>query len=80
LSLQRTENVKKYLVKKGIHPSRILTQYHGIDYGATKEELARRVELSLLSESSFGSHHIFKIDIRYKISKSIVIDMNYKPL
>jgi outer membrane protein OmpA-like peptidoglycan-associated protein len=66
LSLQRTENVKKYLVKKGIHPSRILTQYM-LDYGATKEELARRVELSLLSESSFGSHHIFKIDIRYKI-------------
>jgi outer membrane protein OmpA-like peptidoglycan-associated protein len=48
LSLQRTENVKKYLVKKGIHPSRILTQYHGIDYGATKEELARRVELSFI--------------------------------
>jgi outer membrane protein OmpA-like peptidoglycan-associated protein len=45
LSLQRTENV---MVKKGIHPSRILTQYHGIDYGATKEELARRVELSFI--------------------------------
>jgi outer membrane protein OmpA-like peptidoglycan-associated protein len=45
LSLQRTENVKNIWLK-GIHPSRILTQYHGIDYGA-KEELARRVELSL---------------------------------
>jgi hypothetical protein len=69
LSLQRTENVKKYLVKKGIHP-RILTQYHG-NYGATKEELARRVELSLLSESSF-SHHIFKIDIRYSLNPQLI--------
>jgi outer membrane protein OmpA-like peptidoglycan-associated protein len=48
LSVQRTENVKKYLAKKGIHPSRILTQYHGIDYSATSEELARRVEISFL--------------------------------
>ncbi|UQD55040.1 OmpA family protein [Flavobacterium sp. K5-23] len=48
LSTQRTENVKKYLVKNGIHPSRILTQYHGIDYAANKEEYARRVELSFI--------------------------------
>jgi outer membrane protein OmpA-like peptidoglycan-associated protein len=59
LSLQRTENVKKYLVKKGIHPSRILTQYHGIDYGATKEELLHvESNYPLLSESSFHTPHI----------------------
>jgi hypothetical protein len=79
LSLQRTENVKKYLVKKGIHPSRILTQYHGI-MAPLKKSLHVESNYPLLSESSFGSHHIFKIDIRYKILKSIVIiDMNYKP-
>jgi outer membrane protein OmpA-like peptidoglycan-associated protein len=48
LSVQRTETVKKYLVKQGIHPARILTQYHGIDYSETKDELARRVELSFI--------------------------------
>jgi len=48
LSVQRTESVKKYLVKKGIHPNRILTQYHGIDYDTNNEELARRVEMSFL--------------------------------
>lgn len=48
LSLLRTESVKKALVSIGIHPSRILTQYHGIDYAETNEVLTRRVDVSLL--------------------------------
>lgn len=48
ISLQRTEAVKKLLVNKGIHPTRILTQYHGIDYQATSESLARRVDIEFL--------------------------------
>lgn len=46
LSMLRTENVKKYLINKGIHPSRILSQYHGVDYASTSEENARRVTIS----------------------------------
>ncbi len=48
ISLQRTEAVKKLLVSKGIHPTRILTQYQGIDYLSTSESLARRVDIELL--------------------------------
>ncbi|MGB5435156.1 MAG: OmpA family protein, partial [Maribacter sp.] len=48
ISMQRTEEVKKALILKGIHPTRILTQYHGIDYMAANETDARRVEISLL--------------------------------
>ena len=48
LSLQRTESIKKYLITKGIHPSRILTQYHGIDYSVYNEENARRVDITLI--------------------------------
>ncbi len=48
LSLQRTESVKKALVSKGIHPTRILTQYHGIDYESATNELARRVDIEFL--------------------------------
>lgn len=47
LSMMRTESVKKALISKGIHPVRVLTQYHGIDYKAT-DEIARRVEISIL--------------------------------
>ena len=45
LSQNRAENAKKYLIQQGIHPSRIFTQYHGIDYQATDPAKARRVEL-----------------------------------
>lgn len=48
LSMQRTEAVKKGLMLRGIHPTRVLTQHHGIDYKATNAESARRVELSFL--------------------------------
>ncbi len=46
--MQRTESVKKALINKGVHPTRILTQYHGIDYLSTSESLARRVDIELL--------------------------------
>ncbi len=48
LSIKRTEAVKKALMLKGIHPARILTQYHGIDYSAATDAKARRVELGIL--------------------------------
>lgn len=48
ISMLRTEEVKKALMLKGIHPTRILTQYHGIDYSSKDETDARRVEVSLL--------------------------------
>ncbi|RPD93044.1 OmpA family protein [Aureibaculum marinum] len=48
LSLQRTESVKKILVAKGVHPTRILTQYHGIDYESKSNDKARRVDIDLL--------------------------------
>ncbi|WP_418262107.1 OmpA family protein [Flavobacterium faecale] len=48
LSMRRTENVKKHLILKGIHPSRILTQYHGVDYSVQDESLARRVEIKFM--------------------------------
>ncbi len=48
LSLQRTESAKKMLVSKGIHPTRILTKYYGIDYESATDELARRVDIELL--------------------------------
>lgn len=48
LSLQRTEAVKKALMIRGVHPTRVLTQYHGIDYKAETPAEARRVEISIL--------------------------------
>ena len=48
LSLQRTETVKQYLISKGIHPTRILSQYHGVDYASTNEENARRVTITYI--------------------------------
>ena len=48
LSMQRTEAVKKALMLRGVHPTRILTQYHGIDYSAQSDSEARRVEVSFL--------------------------------
>lgn len=48
LSMQRTEAVKKALMLRGVHPTRVLTQYHGIDYSAKDANKARRVEISLL--------------------------------
>ncbi|MBO0592463.1 OmpA family protein [Cellulophaga sp. E16_2] len=48
LSMERTEIVKKALVNKSIHPTRILTQYHGIDYKNTDLENARRVDITLI--------------------------------
>ena len=48
LSFKRTEAIKRYLISKGIHPSRILSQFHGIDYESINEKEARRVELSFI--------------------------------
>lgn len=48
LSLQRTESIKQYFITKGIHPSRILTQYHGIDYSSQDEANARRVDITYI--------------------------------
>ncbi|WP_445736442.1 OmpA family protein [Mariniflexile sp.] len=48
LSMQRTEAIKLGLIKKGIHPTRILTVYHGVDYEATTDEEARRADISLI--------------------------------
>lgn len=48
LSQHRAETVKKYLMKQGIHPSRIFTEYHGVDYEVTDEPQGRRVELLIL--------------------------------
>ena len=48
LSLQRTEAVKKAMIVRGVHPTRVLTQYHGIDYNANNNVSARRVDIELL--------------------------------
>ncbi len=48
LSMQRTEAIKTTLIAKGIHPTRILTVYFGIDYEAPTDQMARRVDLSLI--------------------------------
>ena len=53
LSMLRAESVKKELIRAGVHTSRIHTQYHGIDYGATNEALARRVDINLLVKRSY---------------------------
>lgn len=47
LSFLRTESVKRYLIAKGIHPSRILSQFHGIDYEATEAD-SRRVDATFI--------------------------------
>ena len=46
LSLKRTESVKQLLIHNGIHPKRILSQYHGVDAAATNEAFARRVDVT----------------------------------
>lgn len=48
LSQKRAESAKKYLMKEGIHPSRIFTQSHGVDYTADNRPAARRADLILL--------------------------------
>ncbi len=48
LSMQRTESIKRALVVSGLAPTRVLTQYHGIDYKALSDSQARRVEISLM--------------------------------
>lgn len=48
LSMRRTESVKRALMSKGIHPTRILTMYYGIDYVATSDIEARRVDITLI--------------------------------
>ncbi|WP_158841345.1 OmpA family protein [Polaribacter sp. L3A8] len=48
LSMLRTEGVKKALMLRGVHATRVLTQYHGIDYSAQSDSQARRVEVSFL--------------------------------
>lgn len=48
LSMQRAEEVKKALMIRGVHPTRVFTQYHGIDYHAENTTKARRVEVSIL--------------------------------
>ena len=48
LSMQRTEAVKQWLMAQSIHPIRILTSYHGIDYTKGSEAEARRVEIKYI--------------------------------
>lgn len=48
LSQQRADQVKKELMAKGIHPSRVFTEYHGIDYQSSDPVKSRRVELIFL--------------------------------
>ena len=48
LSLQRTEAIKAALISKGIHPTRVLTIYYGVDYGASTEAESRRVDMSMV--------------------------------
>lgn len=48
LSFKRTEAIKRYMIEKGVHPTRILTQFHGIDYSSNDESEARRVEASFI--------------------------------
>lgn len=48
LSMQRTEAVKQWLIAQNIHPIRILTSYHGIDYTQNSEAKARRVEIKYI--------------------------------
>ncbi len=48
LSMRRSESVKKVLISKGIHPTRILSMYYGIDYKANTEHEARRVDITLV--------------------------------
>jgi len=45
LSLLRADEVKKYLVQQGIHPSRIVTQSNGRDMTIVDPDKARRVDL-----------------------------------
>lgn len=49
LSLKRAESVKNYLIKNGIEADRISTNFFGIDYNASNEAKARRVEISLFN-------------------------------
>ena len=44
LAQQRAQNVKKILIKKGVHPSRMAVVNHGVDYDNNENE-ARRVEI-----------------------------------
>lgn len=48
LSMRRAESVKQVLISKGIHPTRILSMYYGIDYKANTEHEARRVDITLV--------------------------------
>jgi outer membrane protein OmpA-like peptidoglycan-associated protein len=48
LSLERTESIKQNLILNGIHPSRILSQFHGVDYESKTNENARRVDVSFI--------------------------------
>lgn len=48
LSFKRTEAIKRYMIEKGVHPTRILTQFHGIDYNSDDDSNARRVDASFI--------------------------------
>lgn len=50
LSQKRAEAAKQFLVQQGIHPNRIFTEYHGIDY-STDESQARRVDVYLIENT-----------------------------
>lgn len=49
LSFNRAEEVKQYLLSKGLSARNIITMYHGVDPG-TNEANARRTEIRLLVE------------------------------
>ncbi|WP_372754811.1 OmpA family protein [Mariniflexile sp.] len=48
LSMRRTESVKTALVALGVHPTRIVSMYHGVDYKANTEQEARRVDITFI--------------------------------
>ncbi len=48
LSLRRTETVKRFLMELGVHATHIFSEYHGIDYNATDDSNARRVDVKIL--------------------------------
>lgn len=48
LSLRRTESVKQFLMELGVNSTTIFSESHGIDYNASSDINARRVEVKLL--------------------------------
>ncbi|MGM0634825.1 MAG: OmpA family protein [Bacteroidota bacterium] len=48
ISMQRAESLKTALIDKGIHPTRILTHYFGIDSSQKEPKKARRLDVNFI--------------------------------